>query len=49
MQIFVKTFTSETITLDVDAFESVDDVKRKVYDKVDMGSFDQLKLQFAGQ
>ena len=33
MQIFLKTLAGKTITLDVEAWESTDDIKAKVYDK----------------
>ena len=33
MQIFVKTLTGKTITLDVDSSNSIEDVKQKIQDK----------------
>jgi ubiquitin len=33
MQIFVKTLTGKTITLDVDPSETIDNVKAKIQDK----------------
>jgi ubiquitin len=33
MQIFVKTLTGKTITLDVDPADSIDNVKQKIQDK----------------
>ena len=32
MQIFVKTLTGKTITLDVEPSDAIDDVKRKIQD-----------------
>ncbi|XP_044335675.1 uncharacterized protein [Triticum aestivum] len=36
MQIFVKTLTAETMTLEVESFAAVDSVKAKIHDKEDM-------------
>ncbi len=33
MQIFVKTLTGKTITLDVDAADTIENVKQKIQDK----------------
>ena len=33
MQIFVKTLTGKTITLDVDSSDSIENVKQKIQDK----------------
>ena len=33
MQIFVKTLTGKTITLDVEPSDTIDDVKQKIQDK----------------
>ena len=34
MQIFVKTLTGKTITLDVEPSDAIDDVKKKIQDKI---------------